>query len=231
MCGVRVGVARDVGAGALSGPQCSALAPALRPRGVPDASSARALVTTGRLAPGKVVRLTPAGAAAIPVAAIAAAAHDDLDAASDAQEQTGWAVQRHHQTKAGSAGRSRPSGPHCCGTTFIGTVSGAAQSSSCQAREGCRRAHLLRLGSVVPRLAPVAPGGATANDWKSRRADLRSSRPLLQDHSDRLRPRLSGRPAGRPDRRIPSSISRSARNTPRRPRMKTQNRVRVLAIT
>ena len=31
--------------------------------------------------------------------------------------------------------------------------------------------------------------------------------------------------------RIPSSISRSARNTPRRLRMKTQNRIRVLAIT
>ena len=99
MCGVRVGVARDVGAGALSGPQCSALAPALRPRGVPDASSARALVTTGRLAPGKVVRLTPAGAAAIPVAAIAAAAHDDLNAAPGAQEQAGWTVQLHHQSE------------------------------------------------------------------------------------------------------------------------------------
>ena len=227
--GVRVGVARDVGAVALSGPQCGALAPAVGACRVPDAPTARALVTTGCLAPGEVVRLTPAGAAAIPVAAIAAAAQDDLNAAPGAQEQAGWAVQRHHQTKAGSAGRSRPSGPHCCGTAFIGTVSGAAQSSSCHAREGCCRAHLLRLGSVVPRLALVAPGGARANDWKSRRADLRSSRPLLQDHSDRLRPRLSGRPAGRPDRRIPSSISRSARNAPQCSRMETQ--IRVLAIT
>jgi hypothetical protein len=34
-----------------------------------------------------------------------------------------------------SAGRTRPSAPHCCGTAFIGTVSGAARSSSFQARE------------------------------------------------------------------------------------------------
>ena len=90
MCGggvdIRVGVARDVGAAALSGPQCSALAPALGSCGVADAPTARALVTAGGLAPGKVVRLTPAGAAAIPVAAIAAAAQHDLDAASSAQE-------------------------------------------------------------------------------------------------------------------------------------------------
>ena len=73
---------------------------------------------------------------------------------------------------AGSAGRSRPSAPHCCGTAFIGTVSGAARSSSCQAREDRRRAHLLRHRLVVPRLVPVAPGEARADDRTSRRADL-----------------------------------------------------------
>ena len=45
---------------------------------------------------------------------------------------------------AGSAGRSRPSAPHCCGTAFIGTVSGAARSSSFQATEDHCCAHLLR---------------------------------------------------------------------------------------
>ena len=76
-----------------------ALAPAPRPRGVLEAATARALVATGGFAPGDVVDLTPAGAAAIPVAAIAVAAQDDLDAAPDAQEQTGWKVQLHHQTE------------------------------------------------------------------------------------------------------------------------------------
>ena len=88
MCevGVGVGVARDVGAVVLSGPLCGALAPAVGACRVPDAPTARALVTTGGFAPGEVVRLTPAGAAAIPVAAIAVAAQDDLNAAPGAQE-------------------------------------------------------------------------------------------------------------------------------------------------
>jgi len=66
---------------------------------VPGASAARALVTTGGLAPGDVVLLAPAGAAAVPVTAIAAAAQDDLHTAPDAQKQTGWTVQRRHQTE------------------------------------------------------------------------------------------------------------------------------------
>ena len=85
MCGV--GTASD------------ALAPAPRSRGVLEAAAARALVATGGLAPGDVVHLAPAGAAAIPVAAIAIAAQDDLYAAPDAQEQTSWKVQLHHQTE------------------------------------------------------------------------------------------------------------------------------------
>ena len=76
-----------------------ALAPAPRSRGMLDAATARALVATGGLASGNIVRLAPAGAAAIPIAAIAVAAQDDLDAAPDAQEQTGRNVQLHHQTE------------------------------------------------------------------------------------------------------------------------------------
>ena len=83
------------GAGTVS----DALAPAPRSRGVLEAAAVRALVATGGLAPGDVVYLAPAGAAAIPVAAIAIAAQDDLDAAPDAQEQTSWKVQLHHQTE------------------------------------------------------------------------------------------------------------------------------------
>ncbi len=76
-----------------------ALAPAPRSRGVLEAAAARSLVATGGLAPGDVVHLAPAGAVAIPVAAIAVAAQDDLGATPDAQEQTRWTVQRHHPTE------------------------------------------------------------------------------------------------------------------------------------
>ena len=88
MCGVgvRLCVDSDVGAAVLSSPLCGALAPAVGACRVPHASTARALVTAGGFAPGEVVRLTPAAAAAIPVAAIAVAAQDDLDAAPGAQE-------------------------------------------------------------------------------------------------------------------------------------------------
>ena len=99
MCGVLASGARGVDAVTLRGPQPNSLTPALGPRGMPNASTARALVATGSLAPGEVVRLAPAGAAAIPVAAIAAAAQDDLDAAPGAQEQSSWTVQRHHQAE------------------------------------------------------------------------------------------------------------------------------------
>jgi hypothetical protein len=40
--------------------------------------------------------------------------------------RVGPCAPRHHR----SAGRTRPSEPHCCGTAFIGTVSGAVRSSS-----------------------------------------------------------------------------------------------------
>ena len=73
----------------LGGSQRSVLTPTLGSCGVPDAPTARALVTTGCLAPGEVVSLAPAGATAIPVAAIAAAAQDDLITAPGAQEQAG----------------------------------------------------------------------------------------------------------------------------------------------
>ena len=61
--------------------------------------------------------------------------------------------------RAGSAGRSRPSAPHCCGTAFIGTVSGTARSSGFPAREGRCRAHLLQLGSgcTPPTATPCRP--------------------------------------------------------------------------
>jgi len=98
MCDIAAGVCRDVGVLALRRTQRGALAPAPRSCGVMSAPATRALIATGRLAPGQIVRLAPARAAAISVAAIAAAAQDDLSAAPGAQEQTGCTVQLRHQT-------------------------------------------------------------------------------------------------------------------------------------
>jgi len=98
MCDIAAGVCRDVGILALRRTQRGALAPAPRPCGVMGAPATRALIATGRLAPGQIVRLAPAGAAAISVASIASAAQDDLSAASGAQEQTRCTVQLRHQT-------------------------------------------------------------------------------------------------------------------------------------
>ena len=72
--------------------------------------------------------------------------------------------------RAGSAGRSRPSAPHCCGTAFIGTVSGTARSIRLPGKRGPR---------------PCPPSSA--------RLGLYSA-----DHHAPVG--LSGRPAGRPDR-------------------------------
>jgi hypothetical protein len=197
MCGAGVVVARDVDAGALSGPQCSALAPALRSRGVPHAPTARALVATGDLAPGKVVRLAPAGAAAIPVAEIAAAAQDDLNAAPGAQEQTGWTVQRHHQTEpvvldgvvpAGHTAVAPPSSARCR----------ARRSHQAARREraaaaptffGSGRVVLRRLG---PRWTAFAPRRTPAAMPITPVISMTSRRPCPSD--------LPGRPAGRPGR-------------------------------
>ena len=233
MCGggvdIRVGVARDVGAVALSGPQCGALAPALGACGVADAPTARALVTAGGLAPGKVVRLTPAGAAAIPVAAIAAAAHDDLNAAPGAQEQAGWAVQRHHQTEpvvldgvvpAGHTAVAPPSSARCrarrshqaarreraaAAPTFfgIGRLYRASRRSLQVAQAPTTRSPVAQTsGRHDPDAAGLPELTSTSSAWPPCRA-------ARQTHS--------------------SSISRSARNAPRCSSMKT--RIRVLAIT
>ena len=232
MCGLRVGVARDVGALALSDPQCSALAPALRSCGVPDAPTARALVTTSCLAPGMVVRLTPAGAAAIPVATIAAAAQHDLDAAPGAQEQSSWTVQLHNQTAPVVLDGIVPA-RH--------TAVAPPSSARCRARRGHQAARRERaaaaptffgIGRLYRASRQVAPSGASTDDHKPRppQTSIRHDPArLLLAYRNRLRPRLPGRPAGRPGRRHSSSISRSARNAPRCSRMKTQ--IRVLAIT
>ena len=156
-------------------PQCSALAPAPGALRVAMRPCQRALVALRGLAPGIVAGLTPARPAAIPVAAVAVAA----------QRRPGCGIARIGTggrdgpdctpAEPSSAGRTRPSGPHCCGTAFIGTVSGAARSSSFPARETVAVPTFFGSGRVVLRRPPSPPtcqaalqGGLTDSpfiDW------------------------------------------------------------------
>ena len=159
------------GAGTVSG----ALAPAPRPRGVLEAATARALVATGGLVPGDVVHLAPAGAAAIPIAAIAVAAQDDLDAAPDAQEQTGRKVQQHHQTEPVVLDGVVPARHTAAAPPSSARCRARRGQSGFPAREGRGRAHLLQLGSgcTPPTTTPLSAclaalqGGQTGTPHRS----------------------------------------------------------------
>ena len=228
MFGAKADGARDAVV-ALSSSQCDALAPPLGSRGMTGAPAARALVTTGGFAPGEIVLLPPAGAAAVPVAAIAAAAQDDLHTAPDAQEQTGWTVQRHHQTEP---------------VVLDGIVSArhtdAAPPSSarCRARHGHQAARRERTAAVPiffgsPRvvLHRLEPSRAAANCGLrriSRDARHGSDGDGLESRDDDVA--HAGLVALQGDQATsPSPISFSARNASSR-RMGTQNQIRVLAI-
>ena len=160
MFGAKADGARDAVV-ALSSSQCDALAPPLGSRSMTGAPAARALVTTGGFAPGEIVLLPPAGAAAVPVAAIAAAAQDDLHTAPDAQEQTGWTVQRHHQTEPVVLDGIVPA-RH--------TDAAPPSSARCRARRGHQAARRERTAAVPiffgsPRVVPqrIEPSRAAAN--------------------------------------------------------------------
>ena len=109
---------------------CPELAPTPGSGRVRPATPLRALVPVGGLAPRGVSGPTPAATAAVTVAAVATAAQHHLDAAARAKEQTGGTLTHTHPEQAEGAGRTRPSAPHCDGTAFNGTVSGAARSST-----------------------------------------------------------------------------------------------------
>ena len=148
---------------ALSSSQCDPLAPPLGSRGMTGAPAARALVTTGGLAPNEIVLLPPAGAAAVPVAVIAAVAQDDLHTAPDAQEQTGWTVQRHHQTDPVVLDGIVPARP-----------TDAAPPSSARLglyRSELRQAGQLRTPARAASLSTSAPG-SDGDSRESRNADV-----------------------------------------------------------
>ena len=75
-----------------------ALAPAPGPLRMGDAAAPRALVALRGLAPRILTGLVPARPAAVAVAAVAAAAQNDLDAAPRAQVQAGGLVHAHPGT-------------------------------------------------------------------------------------------------------------------------------------
>jgi hypothetical protein len=104
-----------------AGSRSTALAPAPRPLRVSHAPVPRALVTLRGLAPRILTGLVPARPAAVTVAAVTAAAQNDLGATARAQVQAGGLVHAHPGTTEVLDGFAR-SAPHCCGTAFIGTV-------------------------------------------------------------------------------------------------------------
>jgi len=97
------------------------LAPAPRSLGMDKPAAPRALVPACAVAPSRVVCQAPARPTAVAVATVTAAAQHDLDAAACAQKQPACRVHTHLGKPKVLDGRVQ-SGPHCCGTTFIGTV-------------------------------------------------------------------------------------------------------------
>jgi hypothetical protein len=129
----------------MHGSRRPAVAPVPRAPGVGRAAAKRLLVASGRLPSRGLTRQAAAGASAVPVAAVAAAAKDHLCTATLAHEQPG----RVHSIPR--AGRSRPGAPHCGGTVLYWHLKGAARSISLAGDEDRCRARLLRLGCVVQR--------------------------------------------------------------------------------
>jgi hypothetical protein len=98
-----------------------ALAPAPGSRGMGQTAATGALIAAGSLAPGVISGLAPARSTAIAVTSVAATAQHHRQAAARAQELPARSVHAHSGATEG-AGRTRPSGPNCDGTAFIGTV-------------------------------------------------------------------------------------------------------------
>ncbi|CAN7232758.1 hypothetical protein LJR039_000818 [Pseudorhodoferax sp. LjRoot39] len=97
------------------------LAPAPRTLGVGEPALPRSLVTACALAPGGVARQAPACPATVAVAAVTVTAQDDLSKTPRAQKQASGMIHAHLGEPKVLDGIAR-SGPHLCGTAFIGTV-------------------------------------------------------------------------------------------------------------
>ena len=197
---------------------------------MPHASAARALVTRGGLAPRQVVLLTPASPTAIPIAAIAAAAQDDLHAASDAYEQTGWTIQRRHQTEPVVLDGIVPA-RH--------TDAAPPSSARCRARRGRQAARRERPPPCPPssaRIGLYCTGSSQAGQLRIAACCASPAMPITEVMAIGLETSdddvvEAGLVALQGDQATsPSSISCSARIASGRRRMGTQNQIRVLAV-
>ena len=98
-----------------------ALALAPGPRGMGQAAAEGALIAASGLAPGVLSGLARARPAAIAVTSVAAPARHRRLAAAREQELPARSVHAHSGATEG-VGRTRPSGPNCDCTAYIGTV-------------------------------------------------------------------------------------------------------------
>ena len=99
-----------------------------------------------------------------------------------------------------SAGRTRPSTPHCCGTTFIGTVSGAVRSSSLPASQTVAAPTFFGIERVVPRRAHSAVGRHRRRDRRHHRhcPTARASLAALQGGQAGTHTSIKTRPVQQP---------------------------------
>ena len=169
-----------------------ALAPTTRALRMRDASVPGALVALCGLAPRLLTGLMPTLPAAVAVAAVAAAAQDDLDATTRAQVQAGGSVHAHPSTTEVLDGL----------VPARHTAVAPPSSARCRARYG-------RQASRQEGPLPRPPSSASTALYRGippaplANADgvAPASRPMPSpQHS---RPRLPGRPAGRPSRCTP----------------------------
>ena len=99
-----------------------------------------------------------------------------------------------------SAGRDRPSPPHCCGTAFIGTVSGAVRSSSLPASQTVAAPTFFGIERVVPRRAHSAVGRHRRRDRRHHRhcPTARASLAALQGGQAGTHTSIKTRPVQQP---------------------------------
>jgi hypothetical protein len=160
----------------------TALAPATGSLCMGDAPAPRALVALRALAPRILTGLVPARPATVAVAAVAAAAQNDLDATSRAEEQAGGLVHAHPGTTEVLDGL----------VPARHTAVAPPSSARCRVRYGrqaCRQERPLPCppSSASPRCTAACTVRCTA-----------TRRDATPPRSQLCRPRQPGRPAGRP---------------------------------
>jgi hypothetical protein len=192
----------------------TAAAPASRACRVSHAATAGALVAPGGGSLCGVSGLARAGRGAVALATVAMAAQQNLATAARAQEQAGWTVHEHPGQTEVLDGR----------VPARHTAVAPPSSARCRVRRGRQASRPERplpcppssaSGTVVARAVAAAQAGMcrmapTASDRCGYRAPRNHCPPAAT-------PRLPGRPAGRPGRRITISRARCSCHRRRKP--------------